>query len=357
MNMDILLQPWKGLKPQDKVIYIRWLLFANEQGGSQCSIASLAEKLRIKDSTVRSSVARLYSNDKLVSNDEQSSGAIVYPQVTYNTQAQLAAIFQILGVGLVLTSERAEELAKRLLKAVLVSLADDLGIIKSVSYSYLSSITGMTVQRLRRYKNELMDDGFILKFITGGNAPKLYKKSSSICIIDPKIFGGSRIELQGFKAEILLRCQPNQRMTSRLNVTQNKFGFLVSEINQHRLADRLYHFFDELVSQSIRKKLTPGLQSRSREIISMTDSESVNKALSEIWTRDIDIFSDFFLYIVLLQIEKNKSKGSFDIYFIRTENSCYLLSNIGGSYTGDIKVIDSDSVVFRPDSNEQPWEI
>ncbi|HHF3127335.1 TPA: hypothetical protein ACPJ1U_002794 [Vibrio alginolyticus] len=359
--ISVILQSWKGLKPQDKVVYLHWIWCTREQRNVFLSIASLAEKLKIKESTVRGSVARLYMCDKVIFNDEKSSYAVVYPAGFDSSQAchneKLASILAILGIGEALTDERAEVLAKRLLKVVLASLTDDLGIVESISFPHLFKVTGMTKQRLRRYINELVANGFVLKFVIGGNAPTLYKKSQSICIIDPVVFGGSRIELQGFKAEALLSCQPNAKVKKGLTQGQKKFEFLVDEINLHRLAGRLHHFFDELVSQGIRDKLIPEYQSRSRKIISMTDLESVNNSLRKEWSRDINCFSDFFLSIVRQQITECKSQGPFDIYFIRTETSCYLLSNIGGKYTGEIKAIDSDTVVFQPDSNDKPWVI
>lgn len=360
--ISVILQSWKGLKPQDKVVYLHWVWCLRAQRNEFLSIASLVEKLKIKESTVRGSVARLHAANKVTFNDEQSSYAIAYPASFDSSQAQpeekLTSILAILGIGSSLISERAEVLAKRLLKAILVSLSDDLGVIESVSFSYLSFITGMTVQRLRRYKNELVDDGFILKFVTGGNAPTLYKKVSSICIIDPKIFGGSRIELKGFRVEKLLSCEPNQQVKSGLQQGRKELGFLVDEVNRHKLAGRLYHFFDELVSQSIRDKLRPDYQACSRDIIALTNLDPINNVLKKVWSRDIYLFSEFLLSLVRQQITKDKSQGPFDIYFIRTETSCYLLSNIGGTYTGEIKAIDrDDTVVFQPDSNEQPWEI
>ncbi|MEZ9049424.1 hypothetical protein AB6E87_08850 [Vibrio sp. 10N.247.311.64] len=361
--MCVTFQPWKGLKPQDKVVYFHWLLYMGKGRGKSLSIAEIAVALQIKESTIRGSVARLCSSRKC-NNVNSNDGRISYTPFSPSSldvfpslgEDKLASIRDILGVKQNLSNERAETLSKRLLKAILVSLSDDLGVIERVSFSYLSFITGMTVQRLRRYKNELVDDGFILKFVTGGNAPTLYKKVSSICIIDPKIFGGSRIELKGFRVEKLLSCEPNQQVKIGLQQGKKELGFLVDEINRHKLAGRLHHFFDELVSQSIRDKLIPEYQSRCRKIISVTNLESINNSLRNRWTRDINLFSDFFLSIVRQQIIKGESKGPFDIYFIRTETSCYLLSNIGGTYSGQVKEID-DSVVFKPDSSEKPWVI
>ncbi|WP_270944089.1 hypothetical protein [Vibrio parahaemolyticus] len=348
--ISVILQSWKGLKPQDKVVYLHWIWCTREQRNVFLSIASLAEKLKIKESTVRGSVTRLCMCDKVISNDEQSSYAVAYPAGFDSSQAQpeekLDSVLAILGIGSALRGERAEVLAKRLFRAVLVSLTDDLGIIESVSFSYLSSITGMTVQRLRRYKNELVADRFILKFVAGCNAPFLYKKSHSICIIDPTVFGGSRIELMGFKAEKMLGCEPNQRIKSLRSQGQKGWNLLLDEIIRHSLLGRLNHFFDELVSQNIRDKLTPDYHACSRDIIALTNLKSANNDLCKIWLRDIEHFSDFFLSIVRQQITKSKSQGPFDIYFIRTETSCYLLSNIGCTHTGEIKAIDSDTVVF-----------
>ncbi|EJF7263477.1 hypothetical protein M8475_001279 [Vibrio parahaemolyticus] len=359
--ISVILQSWKGLKPQDKVVYLHWIWCTREQRNVFLSIASLAEKLKIKESTVRGSVTRLCMCDKVISNDEQSSYAVAYPAGFDSSQAQpeekLDSVLAILGIGSALRGERAEVLAKRLLRAVLVSLTDDLGIIESVSFSYLSSITGMTVQRLRRYKNELVDNRFILKFVAGCNSPYLYKKSHSICIIDPTVFGGSRIELMGFKAEKMFGREPNQRIKSRIAQGRRRWNLLSNEIIRHSLLGRLNHFFDELVSQNIRDKLTPDYQVCSRGIISLTNLTSVNNDLSDIWSWEIDRVSDFFLSVVRQHIIRGKLQGPFDIYFIRTETSCYVLSNIGNAYSGELSVNDSDSVVFQPDSDEDAWVI
>ncbi len=359
--ISVILQSWKGLKPQDKVVYLHWIWCTREQRNVFLSIASLAEKLKIKESTVRGSVARLCMCDKVIFNNEQSSYAVVCPAGFDRSQAcpneKLASILAILGIGGSLTDERAEALAKRLLKVVLVSLTDELGVIESISFSHLSKVTGMTKQRLRRYINELVADRFVLKFVAGCNAPYLYKKSHSICIIDPTVFGGSRIELIGFKAEKMLGCEPNQRIRSRIAQGRRGWNLLSNEIIRHNLLGRLNHFFDELVSQNIRDKLTLDYHACSRDIISLTNLKEVNNDLHKVWLRDIDHFSDFFLSIVREQITKSKSKGPFDIYFVRTETSCYVLSNIGNTYSGELSVIDSDSAVFQPDSDEDAWVI
>lgn len=130
-----------------------------------------------------------------------------------------------------------------------------------------------------------------------------------------------------------------------------------NEIIRHNLLGRLNHFFDELVSQNIRDKLTTDYHARSRDIIALTNLKEVNNDLHKIWLRDIDHLSDFFLSIVREQVTKSKSKGPFDIYFVRTETSCYVLSNIGNAYSGELSVIDSDSAAFQPDSDEDAWVI
>lgn len=358
--MNVILQSWKGLKPQDKVVYLHWIWCTREQRNVFLSIASLAEKLKMKESTVRGSVARLCMCGKVIFNDKQSSYAVVYPADFDSAQTQseekLTSIRAMLGIGTALIGERAEVLAKRLLRAVLVSLADELGVVEAISFSHLSKVTGMTNQRLRRYINELVADRFILKFVAGCNAPYLYKKSHSICIIDPTVFGGSRIELIGFKAKKMFGCEPNQQIRNRVAQGRRGWNLLSNEIIRHSLLGRLNHFFDELVSQNIRDKLTTDYHACSRDIIALTNLNAVNSDLHKIWLRDIDHLSDFFLSIVRQQIAKDESKGPFDIYFIRTETSCYLLSNIGGTYSGEIKEID-DSVVFKLDSSEKPWVI
>ncbi|HCG7292903.1 TPA: hypothetical protein NJ365_003224 [Vibrio parahaemolyticus] len=354
--ISVILQSWKGLKPQDKVVYLHWMWCTREQRDVFLSIASLAEKLKMKETTVRGSVARLYASDKVIFNNEQSSYAVVYSAVFDSAQVQseekLASILAMLGIGTALIGERAEVLAKRLLRAVLVSLTDELGVIESISFAHLSKVTGMTKQRLRRYINELVANGFVLKFVTGGNAPTLYKKSSSICIIDSEVFGGGRIALQGFQAEELLGCNPNQALGKGI---YRKQIFDVSEINRHQLAGRLYHFFDELVSQRVRDKLTKEYSVCSRKIIASTDQEKVNHSIKSRWAREIDLFSDFVLMIIHHQVAVGTPSPPLDVYFIRVESSCYVLSNFGKAYSGKIEMQSNGLVAFK--SGELCWEL
>ncbi|KDN30359.1 hypothetical protein VFDL14_06425 [Vibrio fortis] len=334
--ISLILQSWKGLKPQDKVVYLHWIWCTREQRNVSLSIASLSEKLKIKESTVRGSVARLYAADKVIFNDEQSSYAIAHPVGFDSSQAQpeekLISILAMLGIGTALTGERAEVLAKRLLRAVLVSLTDELGIIERVSFSHLSSITGMTVQRLRRYKDELIDDGYIIKFVPGGNAPSLYKKVASICIMNPEKFTSKNIALWRFDAGSLVS---NRELNSCIHNIQTKYQSTpvlnIEEINRHRLAGRVHHLFDELVSQLIRSKLLEKHLICSRGIIAKTDQITVNKRLQILWRRYIESVSDVALDILLEHIEKSGPEYPIDVYFFRHKDTCYVLSNVGRS--------------------------
>ncbi|EPP4091704.1 hypothetical protein CGJ43_13770 [Vibrio parahaemolyticus] len=337
--ISVILQSWKGLKPQDKVVYLHWIWCTREQRNVFLSIASLAEKLKIKESTVRGSVARLCMCDKVISNDEQSSYAVAYPAGFDSAQAQseekLASILAMLGIGTALIGERAEVLAKRLLRAVLVSLTDDLGIIERVSFSHLSSITGMTVQRLRRYKDELIDDGYIIKFLPGGNAPSLYKKVASICIMNPEKFTGKNIALWRFEAESLVS---NRELNSCIHNIQTKYQSTpvlnIEEINRHRLAGRVHHLFDEFVSQAIRSKLLEKYLICSRDIIAKTDQITVNKRLQILWRRHIESVSGVVVEILLEHIGESGPEYPIDVYFFRHKDTCYVLSNVGLSECG-----------------------
>lgn len=108
--ISLILQLWKELKPQDKVVYLHWIWCTREQRNVSLSIASLSEKLKIKESTVRGSVARLYAADKVIFNDEQSSYSIAHPVGFDSSQAQpkekLISILAMLGIGTALTGER-----------------------------------------------------------------------------------------------------------------------------------------------------------------------------------------------------------------------------------------------------------
>ncbi|MGO2233998.1 MAG: hypothetical protein ACTH5B_07970 [Marinomonas sp.] len=390
----ILIQGWTELKPQDKLLYIRWtwLLYGCEDDA--LTIESLAETLKMNKSTVRGSVGRLLSTGKIVQGEKRGFFRVANVPLDDGLQElsskKKTYIKKVLGDEDDLSKKRVDELSLRLFRAVLVFLCDDLGVINDFRFSYLSKITGMSKQRLRRYLNELKQAGFILKFVPGSNSPNLYKKASSICIIDPQVIGGGKVGLLGFNEESLLGITPNSTMFRRkpleallsygfdddlrdaglenfitCGVTDEKHPLLVavgnarffdiSEINNHRLGDRLFHFFDELVSQEVRNKLKPNYTLLSRDIICKTDQDKLNQKVTLRWKHDAEIVSNFISVIAREHIGDINPNGPVDVYFFRTADSYYLLSNICHIHVGVIEKQETGKLIFKSDS--VCWEL
>jgi|GEM_PF-2890883 len=387
-------QNWIGLKPQDKVLYLRWTWLLYSCENEALSIESLAKELKLKESTVRASVTRLLCSKKIIQSEDVEIYKVVKVSLDDSfhnlSDGKKSYIKTVLGDEDDLSKKRADELSFRLFKAVLVFLCDDLGVINGFRFSYLSKITGMSIQRLRRYRDELKQAGFILKFVPGSNSPNLYKKASSICIIDPEIIGGGKVGLLGFKEESLLGITPNSTMFRRkpletllsygfdddlrdaglenfitCGVTDEKHPLLVavgnarffdiSEINNHRLGDRLFHFFDELVSQEVRNKLKPNYTLLSRDIICKTDQDKLNQKVTLRWKHDVEIVSNFISKIVRRHIENAYLSSPLDVYFFRTVNSYYVLSNICQIHVGVIEKQETDKLLFK--SGSVCWEL
>jgi Mn-dependent DtxR family transcriptional regulator len=390
----ILIQNWIELKPQDKLLYIRWIWLLYGHEDRPLTIASLAQTLRLNKSTVRDSVGRLLSGGKIVQSEERGLFRVAIGPLEDSpiklSDGKKSFIKKVLGDEEDLSKVRAEELSLRLLKAVLVFLCDDLGVINDFRFSYLSKITGMSIQRLRRYRDELKQAGFILKFVPGGNSPNLYKKALSICIIDPELFGGGKVGLLGFKEQSLLGITPDSTILRRKllksslsdefddylrdtglenlinsGVADEKHSLLVevgnakffdiNEINNHRLGGRLFHFFDELVSQEVRNKLKPNYTLLSRDIISKTDKDKLNQKITLRWKHDVEIVSNFISKIVRRHIENAYLSSPLDVYFFRTVNSYYVLSNICQIHVGVIEKQETDKLLFKSDS--VCWEL
>jgi hypothetical protein len=390
----VMRQNWIGLKPQDKVLYLRWTWLLYSCENEALSIESLAKELKLKESTVRASVTRLLCSKKIIQSEDVEIYKVVKVSLDDSfhnlSDGKKSYIKTVLGDEDDLSKKRADELSFRLFKAVLVFLCDDLGVINGFRFSYLSKITGMSIQRLRRYRDELKQAGFILKFVPGSNSPNLYKKASSICIIDPEIIGGGKVGLLGFKEESLLGITPNSTMFRRkpletllsygfdddlrdaglenfitCGVTDEKHPLLVavgnarffdiSEINNHRLGDRLFHFFDELVSQEVRNKLKPNYTLLSRDIICKTDQDKLNQKVTLRWKHDVEIVSNFISKIVRRHIENAYLSSPLDVYFFRTVNSYYVLSNICQIHVGVIEKQETDKLLFK--SGSVCWEL
>jgi len=391
---NLITQPWSGLKPQDKVLYLRWTWLLYDCKDDALTVSSLAEKLRMNKSTVRDSVGRLLSSEKIVQSEDRGLFRVTRCPLEDSpiklSDDKKSFIKKVLGDEEDLSKVPAEELSLRLLKAVLVFLCDDLGVINDFRFSYLSRITGMSIQRLRRYRDNLKQEGFILKFVPGGNSPKLYKKVSSICIIDPEVIGGGKVGLLDFKEESLLGTVPNSNVFNRkslktlfahgfdddlrdaglekfiaCNVTDQKHPLLVdignaiffdiNEINNHQLAGRVFHYFDELVSQEVRNKLKPDYTLQSREIISKTNQEKMNKRLAVRWENDVEIVSHFISEITRKHIGNSNTNEVVDVYFFRSEDAYYLLSNICQIHVGVMEKKETGNLKFKSDN--VCWEL
>ncbi|MGO3454052.1 MAG: hypothetical protein ACTIMT_06115 [Marinomonadaceae bacterium] len=216
-----------GVKAQDKFVYIRWFWFSQTCRDRYMSISELASEFQLNFSMVKSCVARLYENGYVTMlqphhHFRDQGYALVSkknPLVIFNS-AKNSYVRSLLGVDENLKNCRAEELARRLLKAQLVVLSDDIGLVLNVSLSKLANSTGLSIQRIRRYKDEFLDEGFMLNFISGGNAPNTYPRCKAIFILDPSYFGGGFIKIKKF---------PEKKF----------FGFTVREIVDNALRRRI----------------------------------------------------------------------------------------------------------------------
>lgn len=371
----ILIQNWIELKPQDKLLYIRWTWLLYDCEDDALTIESLAEMLKMNKSTVRDSVGRLLSSGKIVQSEERGLFRLAMGPLEDSpiklSDGKKSFIKKVLGYEEDLSKVRAEELSLRLLKAVLVFLCDDLGVINDFRFSYLSKITGMSIQRLRRYRDKLKQDGFILKFVPGGNSPNLYKKALSICIIDPEVIGGGKITFSLPKEEgkgisqaifgwepnkLLLRYELADKMLDLesdeglgdpmletlikfretekqyflpMDVENEKY-FDLREVLLHKFEQRISHFFDELVSKSIQTILRPEFEFLTRSSKAKTDQIYVNKSLTKLWKKDIEMHSYFLLDAIRKHIVSGaRLEKPVDLYFFRSYSAFYILSNIG----------------------------
>lgn len=362
MVMNILIQPWKGLKPQDKVIYIRWLLLANGQGYSQCSIALLAEKLMMKASMVRASVTRLCLNEYVTRSKEGGRYVIAQPEIGDKnrelSEAKKSYIKQLLGEGEDLYGVRAESISKRLLKSVLVALSDDIGVVNMISFSQLSSVTGMTVQRLRRYRDELIDSGFILKFINGCNAPTLYKKAYSIFIIDPEGFGGGKVYVRDYLTQDCFSYDPLSAIHKGVKawiwgVDHKRRG----EVSRHNSDIRLYHMFDELISRKVRGILEQNYQIREREFNVLTDDPKLNREIAKSLRGHVNEYSIPICNIIPTLIPEGSESQELDIYCFQRKQSMIILLNLPLKVRGRLVLSHSEEKLIEFESNDLKVDI
>ncbi|AWG84856.1 hypothetical protein HN008_05305 [Vibrio parahaemolyticus] len=362
MVMNILIQPWKGLKPQDKVIYIRWLLLANGQGYNQCSIALLAEKLMMKASMVRASVTRLCLNEYVARSKEGGRYVIAQPEIGDKnlelSEAKKSYIKQLLGEGEDLCCVRAENISKRLLKAVLVALSDDIGVINMISFAQLVRITGMTEQRLRRYRDELINSGFILKFISGCNAPTLYKKACSICIIDPKGFGSGKIYVRDYLTQDCFSYNPLHAIKNGIKawvfgVEPQRRG----EVARHNIDARLYHMFDELISQKIRNTLGKDYKITKRKFSVLTDDPKLNREIAKSLRDHVNEYSIPICNIIPTLIPEASESQELDIYCFQRKQSMIILLNLPLKVRGRLVLSHSEEKLIEFESNDLKVDI
>ncbi|MFW9646767.1 hypothetical protein V3H47_24490 [Vibrio parahaemolyticus] len=360
--MNILIQPWKGLKPQDKVIYIRWLLLANGQGYNQCSIALLAEKLMMKASMVRASVTRLCLNEYVARSKEGGRYVIAQPEIGDKnlelSEAKKSYIKQLLGEGEDLCCVRAENISKRLLKAVLVALSDDIGVINMISFAQLVRITGMTEQRLRRYRDELINSGFILKFISGCNAPTLYKKACSICIIDPKGFGSGKIYVRDYLTQDCFSYNPLHAIKNGIKawvfgVEPQRRG----EVARHNIDARLYHMFDELISQKIRNTLGKDYKITKRKFSVLTDDPKLNREIAKSLRDHVNEYSIPICNIIPTLIPEASESQELDIYCFQRKQSMIILLNLPLKVRGRLVLSHSEEKLIEFESNDLKVDI
>ncbi len=351
---DFLLLDWKG-QPQDKLIYIRWLMLVKEESHQSMSVSCLAKHLRLKESLVRSSVARLLQSG-VAELSELRTYEPIYPSSVkkYNggnntvviPVQKIAYIKTLLGCGSDLVDQRAESLAKRLLQAMLVVLCDDLGVIKSVSLNQLAVFTGMTVQRIRRYKDDLLKSNFILKYIPGGNAPSLYQKVKSICIIDPTKFGCGKLVIINCLTEYTLGVDPSRTIT-KLFCNEMIGDRLVRDIDKFRFFQRIKHIFEEMVIVRLVELMGSSRNINERVFTSLTVNEKFNDTFKYSLSGDVNGVSEFLFDV--LKIIENKVNGRKikDVFFLLRNSDILVLFDLEVDISGELQPKFENCVVFK----------
>jgi uncharacterized membrane protein YheB (UPF0754 family) len=349
-----------GKKPQDKFVYIRWLWLTQHESYQGMSTTKLANALQLNPQMIRRSVRRLCEGGEVIMLDPlNNSREKTYKLKSQNDPlvnihgAKKSYIQSLLGLNEDLEKCRAEALAKRLLKAVLVALSKEIGLVEDVGLTGLAKVTGLSIQRIRRYKDELLAEGFVLKFISGCNAPNVYPKCKSIIILDPSHFGGGLLRINNFPEEKLLGVNVNETIKKATNKRYRANYRLIleqeiKEINRHYQEERIQVNFDELVSQYTAENKTIQGRQLKTHMLAKSNSTLLNETLKSSCDFCLNTYSAFIVRMMTcLNIEQCFTSQVIEFYYFRCDGDFIIISNANKSYSGEIKWINRVDVEFE----------
>lgn len=358
----------KEIKAQDRLIYLRWLWLVHKGKKKGMSIAKLASTLLLSESTVRNAIARLNTNDYLeVTRNEEKTSEKIYklknthsiPVFFYGKKANY--IQALLGVNGDFTKLTAESLARKFMKAGLVMLSNDIGLVSNIGLNKLASFTGLSLSRVRKFIDELLHEGFILKFIAGGNAPNLYPKCKSILILNPRYFGGALLKINNFPEERLFGLKINEEVSKALNKRNRKTGKTTLEaevlaLNKHNLAQRMYHYFYELASEYVAERAPLKNKKLITYMLAQSTNPEVNAAIKSYCSEAVTQYADFLLALIT-QLEKNMHliNKKIQFYCFKSNGDFFVVSNANKSFEGELEWPAKTTINFQ--GTGVSWEL
>lgn len=350
----------KDIKAQDRLIYLRWLWLVHKGKKKGVSIAKLANMLMLSESTVRNAIARLNTNDylEITRNEEKTSEKIYKLKNTHNIPAffygiKANYIQALLGVNDDFTKSSAESLARKFMKAALVILSNDIGLVSNIGLNKLAGFTGLSLSRVRKFIDELLHEGFILNFIAGGNAPNLYPKCKSILILNPSYFGGALLRINNFPEERLFSLKINEKLSRALNKRNPETGKIILEaevlaLNKHRLAQRMYHYFYELVSECVAERAPFKNKQLITYMLAQSTNTEVNAAIKSTCSEAVTQYADFLLELIT-QLEKSMHLLNKKIHFycFKSNGDFFVVSNANKSFEGELEWTTKTTINFQ----------
>ncbi|ROP20054.1 MarR family transcriptional regulator [Vibrio crassostreae] len=356
------------IKAQDRLIYLRWLWLVHKDENKGMSIAEIASTLMLSESTVRNAIARLNTNDylEITRNEEKASEKIYKLKNTHNIPVffygkKANYIQALLGVNDDFTKLTAESLARKFMKAALVMLSNDIGLVSNIGLNKLAGFTGLSLSRVRKFIDELLHEGLILKFIAGGNAPNLYPKCKSILILNPRYFGGALLKINNFPEERLFGLKINEEVSKALNKRNRKTGKTTLEaevlaLNKHRLAQRMYHYFYELVAESVAERAPLKNNQLITYMLAQSTNTEVNEAIKSSCSEAVTQYADFLLALVT-QLEKSMHllNKKIQFYCFKSNGDFFVVSNANKSFEGELEWTAKTTINFQ--GTGVSWEL
>ncbi len=157
---------------------------------------------------------------------------------------------------------------------------------------------------MRKFIDELLNEGFILKFIAGGNAPNLYPKCKSILILNPSYFGGGLLRIKNFPEERLFDLKVNEEVSRALKKRNRKTGKIILEsevlaLNKQRLAQRVCHYFYELVSECVAERASFKNRQLTTYLLAPSTSTDMNTAIKSSCSEAVTKYAKFILELII----------------------------------------------------------